>query len=71
MNHPLGIAARPLKAAPDATATHGHTYDQGLLRLKYQGGLSHERNAQRLSVSKGAVAKYLSLAGGAALDWPS
>lgn len=34
-------------------------------RLKYQGGLSHERIAQSLSISKGAVAKYLSLAGAA------
>ncbi len=40
-----------------------------ILRLKYQGGLSHERIAQSLSISKGAVAKYLSLAGGAGLDW--
>jgi predicted transcriptional regulator len=38
-----------------------------ILRLKYQGGLSHERIAQSLGVSKGAVAKYLSLAGGAGL----
>src|SRR6218665_3445198 len=42
-----------------------------ILRLKYQGGLSHERIAQSLSISKGAVAKYLSLAGGAGLDWAS
>jgi transposase len=42
-----------------------------ILRLKYQGGLSHERIAQSLSISKGAVAKYLSLAGAAGLDWPS
>jgi transposase len=40
-----------------------------ILRLKYQGGLSHERIAQSLSISKGAVAKYLSLAGAAGLDW--
>ena len=40
-----------------------------ILRLKYQGGLSHERIAQGLSISKGAVAKYLSLAGAAGLDW--
>jgi len=38
-----------------------------ILRLKFQGGLSHERIAQSLGVSKGAVAKYLSLAGGAGL----
>ncbi|MGJ7512649.1 IS21-like element helper ATPase IstB [Variovorax sp. GT1P44] len=42
-----------------------------ILRLKYQGNLSHERIAQSLSISKGAVAKYLSLAGGAGLDWAS
>ena len=40
-----------------------------ILRLKYQGGLSHERIAQSLSISKGAVAKCLSLAGAAGLDW--
>ena len=32
-----------------------------ILRLKYQGGLSHERIASSLSISKGVVAKYLSL----------
>ena len=42
-----------------------------ILRLKYQGGLSHDRIAQSLGVSKGAVAKYLSLAGAAGLDWVS
>ncbi len=42
-----------------------------ILRLKYLSGLSHERIAQSLGVSKGAVAKYLSLAGGAGLDWAS
>jgi len=40
-----------------------------ILRLKYQGGLSHDRIARSLSISKGAVAKYLSLAGAAGLDW--
>ena len=42
-----------------------------ILRLKYQGGLSHDRIARSLSISKGAVAKYLSLAGAAGLDWQS
>ena len=42
-----------------------------ILRLKYQGALSHERIARSLSISKGAVAKYLSLAGAAGLDWQS
>ena len=40
-----------------------------ILRLKYQGGLSHEAIAASLSVSKGVVAKYLGLAGAAGLDW--
>jgi transposase len=42
-----------------------------ILRLKYQGNLSHERIALSLGVSKGAVAKYLTLASGAGLDWAS
>ena len=42
-----------------------------ILRLKYQGNLSHERIAQNLAISKGAVSKYLSLAGAAGLDWES
>ena len=40
-----------------------------ILRLKYQGGLSHERIACSLNISKGVVAKYLGLAGVAGLDW--
>lgn len=40
-----------------------------ILRLKYQGRLSHERIARSLSISKGVVAKYLGLAGAAGLDW--
>ena len=40
-----------------------------ILRLKYQGGQSHQRIAQSLSISKGVVAKYLGLAGAAGLDW--
>jgi len=40
-----------------------------ILRLKYQGALSHQRIAHSLGVSKGVVAKYLSLAGAAGLDW--
>ena len=35
-----------------------------ILRLKYQGGLSHERIACSLSISKGVVAKYLARANG-------
>jgi len=40
-----------------------------ILRLKYQGALSHEAIARNLGISKGVVAKYLSLAGVAGLDW--
>jgi transposase len=40
-----------------------------ILRLKYQGALSHEAIARNLGISKGVVAKYLSLAGAAGLDW--
>ena len=40
-----------------------------ILRLKYSGGLSHEAIARNLGLSKGVVAKYLSLAGAAGLDW--
>jgi transposase len=40
-----------------------------ILRLKYQGRLSHERIARSLAISKGVVAKYLGLAGAAGLAW--
>ena len=40
-----------------------------ILRLKYSAGLSHEAIARSLSISKGVVSKYLSLAGAAGLDW--
>ena len=40
-----------------------------ILRLKYSGGLSHKAIARSLGCSKGVVAKYLSLAGAAGLDW--
>ena len=40
-----------------------------ILRLKSQGDLSHERIARCLSISKGVVSKYLSLAGAAGLTW--
>ena len=33
-----------------------------ILRLKYPGGLSHERIARSLNISKGVVTKYLGLA---------
>jgi len=40
-----------------------------ILRLKYQGALSHEAIARSLAISKGVVAKYLALAGAAGMDW--
>ena len=42
---------------------------KNILRLKYTGGLSHEAIARSLSISKGVVSKYLSLASAAGLDW--
>ena len=36
-----------------------------ILRLKHSGEFSHEAIARSLSISKGVVAKYLSLAGAA------
>ena len=42
-----------------------------VLRLKLQGGLSHERIAAALGISKGAVTKYCILAAACGLDWPS
>ena len=40
-----------------------------ILRLKHHDGLSHERIATALSISKGVVAKYLGLATAAGLCW--
>ncbi len=40
-----------------------------LLRLKWHAGQSHEQVAATLKISKGAVAKYVSLATAAGLDW--
>jgi DNA-binding transcriptional regulator LsrR (DeoR family) len=42
-----------------------------VLRLKLHAGLSHERIAASLDISKGVVAKYASLAAAAGLDWPT
>ena len=39
-----------------------------VLRLKLHAGLSHERIAAALNISKGVVAKYASLAAAAGLD---
>ena len=40
-----------------------------VLRLKLHGGLSHEAIARSLSISKGVVAKYVSLAAADGLAW--
>lgn len=40
-----------------------------VLRLKLDAGLSHERIAASLGISKGVVAKYAGLAAAAGLDW--
>jgi len=40
-----------------------------VIRLKWQGSLSHEQIAASLNISKGAVAKYVGLASAAGLDW--
>ena len=40
-----------------------------VLRLKLHGGLSHEAIGRSLSISKGVVAKYVSLAAAGGLDW--
>ncbi|WP_418320072.1 hypothetical protein [Piscinibacter sakaiensis] len=40
-----------------------------VIRLKWHGKLSHEQIATTLKVSKGVVAKYVSLATVAGLDW--
>lgn len=40
-----------------------------LLRLKYECGLSHERIARALGLSKGVIAKYVGLAHQAGLSW--
>ena len=41
-----------------------------VLRLKLDAQLSHERIAASLGISKGVVAKYVSAATTAGLDWP-
>ena len=40
-----------------------------VLRLKLEIKLSHERTAAALNLSKGVVAKYVTLANAAGLDW--
>ncbi len=39
------------------------------LRLKFEGGQSHQQIASALGLSKGVVTKYVGLAVAAALDW--
>ena len=39
------------------------------LRLKFEGGQSHQQIAQALGISKGVVTKYAGLAVAAGLDW--
>jgi len=41
-----------------------------VLRLKFEAGLSHERTAIAVGVSKGAVNKYLKRAAQAGIVWP-
>ena len=41
------------------------------LRLKLDCGLSHERIALALGLSKGAVSKYVARAAASGLDWPT
>lgn len=40
-----------------------------IIRLKWEGQLSHEQIAAALAVSKGVVTKYVGLAAAAGLDW--
>ena len=39
------------------------------LRLKFEGGQSHQQIADALGISKGVVTKYVGLAVAAGLDW--
>ena len=41
------------------------------LRLKFEGGQSHQQIAGALGLSKGVVTKYAGLAVAAGLDWPA
>jgi hypothetical protein len=41
------------------------------LRLKLEAGLSHEKIARALQLSKGVVSKYITAARVAGLDWPA
>jgi hypothetical protein len=74
MNPRWGIASRPFLAGePMPQQRMDIRMIKDILRLKYQGGLSHERIGRIgrigriLSISKGVVAKYLGLPGAAGL----
>src|SRR5664279_4339406 len=41
------------------------------LRLKFEGGQSHQQIASALGISKGVVTKYVGLAVAAGLNWKS
>jgi transposase len=41
------------------------------LRLKFEGGQSHQQIASSLGISKGVVTKYVGLGVAAGLDWPA
>ena len=41
------------------------------LRLKLEGGQSHQQIANALGISKGVITKYVGLAVAARLDWPA
>jgi hypothetical protein len=40
------------------------------LRLKFEGGLSHEKISRALQLSKGVVSKYVTAANETGLEWP-
>ena len=42
-----------------------------MAEVKFDGGLSHDRIAASLGISKGVVTKYVGLVGAAGLDWAS
>lgn len=42
-----------------------------VLRLKFDAGLSHEKIARAVGLSKGAVSKYVSLAAAQGIGWPT
>ena len=41
------------------------------LRLKFEGGLSHEKIARALQLSKGDVSKYVTAAAETGMEWPA